>query len=63
MKNDNVFIQALQELGKFQIQHGECSVTFTFHDGRIQFYTISSNERHNIASLKKQQELTDGKSA
>lgn len=29
MLGDNVFIQALQELNNHQIQHGECSITFT----------------------------------
>lgn len=35
MLGDNVFIQALQELNNHQILHGECTITFTYHDGRI----------------------------
>ena len=50
MISDNVFIQALQELNNHQIQHGECSITFTYHDGRVQFYTVSTSERHNVVS-------------
>ena len=63
MISDNVFIQALQELNNHQIQHGESSITFTYHDGRVQFYTVSTNERHNVASSKKQLGVTDAKSA
>ena len=63
MLGDNVFIQALQELNNHQIQHGECSITFTYHDGRVQFYTVSTNERHNVALSKKQLGVTDAKSA
>ena len=63
MLGDNVFIQALQELNNHQIQHGECSITFTYHDGRVQFYTVSTNERHNVASSKKQLEEMYAKSA
>lgn len=53
MLGDNVFIQTLQELSNRQILHGECSITFTYHDGRVQFYTVSTSERHNVASSKK----------
>ena len=63
MLGDNVFIQALQELNNHQIQHGECSITFTYHDGRVQFYTVSTNERHNVAFSKKQLGEMDAKSA
>lgn len=61
--SDNIFIQALQELNNHQIQHGECSITFTYHDGRVQFYTVSTTERHNAADILKQQEMRNGKSA
>lgn len=60
---ENVFIQALQELSNHQIQHGECSITFTFHDGRIQFFTVSTNERHNVANIMKKQESKDARPA
>ena len=63
MLGDNVFIQALQELNNHQIQHGECSSTFTYHDGRVQFYTVSTSEQHNVASSKKQLGVTNTKSA
>ena len=63
MLGDNVFIQALQELNNHQIQHGECSITFTYHDGRVQFYTVSTSERHNIAFSKRQLGEIDAKSA
>ena len=63
MLGDNVFIQTLQELSNRQILHGECSITFTYHDGRVQFYTVSTSERHNVASSKKQLVVTDAKSA
>ena len=53
MLGDNVFIQALQELNNRQILRGECTITFTYHDGRVQFYTVSTSERHNVASSKK----------
>ena len=61
--SENVFVQALLELNNHQIQHGECAITFTFHDGRVQFYTVSTNERHNVADVLKQQELKGAKSA
>jgi len=60
---ENIFIQALQELNNHQIQHGECSITFTYHDGRVQFYTVSTSERHNASDFQKHKELPDAKSA
>lgn len=63
MLGDNVFIQALQELNNQQIQHGEWSITFTYHEGRVQFYTVSTSERHNVVFSKKQFGVTDAKSA
>lgn len=51
--SENIFIEALQEINKQHIKHGECSVTFTYHDGRVVFYTVETSERHNVASSKK----------
>ena len=51
--SENIFIEALQEINKQNIQHGECSVTFTYHDGRVVFYTVHTSERHNVAQNKR----------
>lgn len=45
---ENIYLQALQELNAHPIRFGECSITFTFHDGKVQFYTITSVERKNV---------------
>lgn len=62
-EGENIFIHALQELNKHQLEYGECSITFTYHDGRVMFYTVSTNERHNVNSLEKRKDVRSEKSA
>lgn len=50
--NENVFIAALQDLNNHPVRFGECTITFTFHDGRLQFYTVQTSERKNVANIK-----------
>ena len=50
--NENVFIAALQDLNNHPVRFGECTITFTFHDERLQFYTVQTSERKNVANIK-----------
>lgn len=52
--SENIFLEALNEVYGKNIQHGECTVTFTYHDGRVTYYTVSTTERHNAASSRKE---------
>lgn len=50
--NENVFVAALQEINNHPVRFGECTITFTVHDGRLQFYTVQTSERKNVADIK-----------
>lgn len=50
--NENVFVAALQEINNHPVRFGECTITFTFHDGRLQFYTVQTSERKTVADIK-----------
>lgn len=45
--NDNVFNSLRQDVEKKNVRHGEISITLKFHDGRIDFYTLTTTERKN----------------
>jgi hypothetical protein len=49
--NENAFIAALQDINNHPVRFGECTITFTFHDGRLQYYTLTTSERKNVADL------------
>ena len=49
--NENAFIAALQDINNHPVRFGECTITFTFHDGRLQYYTLTTSERKNIAEI------------
>jgi len=65
--NENVFVSILQDINNHPIRFGECTVTFTYHDGKIQFYTVTTSERKNVKDVKpalvKEQAYKNGKSA
>lgn len=65
--NENVFVSALQDINNHPIRFGECTVTFTYHDGKIQFYTVTTSERKNVKDVKssfvKEQAYKNEKSA
>lgn len=50
--NENIFIAALQDINNHPVRFGECTITFTFHDGHLQFYTLVTSERKNAADIK-----------
>ena len=65
--NENAFVAALQDINNHPVRFGECTITFTFHDGRLQYYTLTTSERKNVAELnagfKKLENMPNGKTA
>lgn len=45
-------VYILQEINNHPVRFWECTITFTFHDGRLQFYTVQTSERKNVADIK-----------
>ena len=45
---EELLIQLMNQINNEHIEHGSCEVKFTFHDGRIEFYEITSHKRINI---------------
>lgn len=46
--NEEFLIQLMQKINDEHIEFGSCEVKFTFHDGRIEFYELTSHKRVNI---------------
>ena len=65
--NENAFVAALQDINNHPVRFGECTITFTFHDGRLQYYTVTTTEQKNVADLngncKKMEYVPNGKTA
>ena len=65
--NENAFVAALQDINNHPVRFGECTITFTFHDGRLQYYTLTISERKNVADMnanfRKMENIPNGKSA
>ena len=65
--NENAFIAALRDINNLPIRFGECTITFTFHDGCLQYYTLTTSERKNVADMnanfKKMECVPNGKTA
>ena len=45
---EELLIQLMNQINDEHIVHGSCEVKFTFHDGRIEFYELTSHKRVNI---------------
>lgn len=45
---ENVLIEFLQRIQREGIRFGTADICFTFHDGKIVSYTISTTQRHNL---------------
>ena len=43
-----IMIMLLQDINREQIRFGTCEVKFTWHDGRLQFYELTTTKRRNI---------------
>lgn len=50
--NEEFLIQLLQDINNEKIRFGTCDVRFTYHDGIIQYYEISTCKRRNIVHSK-----------
>jgi hypothetical protein len=44
---EELLIQLMNQINDEHIVHGSCEVKFTFHDGRIEFYELTSPEQDN----------------
>ena len=45
---EELLIELMQKINDEKIQHGTCEVKFTFHDGRIEFYELTTHKRTNV---------------
>ncbi len=50
--NEALLFQIMKDINNESIRFGTCEVKFTFHDGKIVFYEISTSKRHNVAISK-----------
>lgn len=50
--NEALLIQIMKDINNENIRFGTCEVRFTFHDGKIVFYEISTCKRRNVAISK-----------
>ena len=50
--NEGFLIQLLQDINNEKIRFGTCDVRFTYHDGIIQYYEISTCKRRNVGHNK-----------
>ena len=50
--NEELLIQLMKDINDENIRFGTCEVKFTFHDGKIVFYEISTSKRRNVANFK-----------
>lgn len=50
--NEDFLIQLLQDINNEKIRFGTCDVRFTYHDGIIQYYEISTCKRRNVEHPK-----------
>ena len=48
---EEIMIQLMQDINREQIRFGTCEVKFTWHDGRIQFYELTTSKRCNVANI------------
>ena len=46
--NEELLIELMQKINDEQIQHGTCEIKFTFHDGIIEFYELTTHKRINV---------------
>ena len=46
--NQELLMRLLQDIDRENIRYGSCEVKFTFHDGRIDFYELTTHKRHNM---------------
>ena len=46
--NEELLIELMQKINDEQIQHGTCEIKFTFHDGIIEFYELTTHKRTNV---------------
>ena len=44
---EELLIQLMNQINNEHIVHGSCEVKFTFHDGRIEFYELTSQWKEN----------------
>lgn len=46
--SDELISEIIENLKKEKIRFGSCEIKFTFHDGQVAFYEISTNQRRNV---------------
>lgn len=52
---EEIMIQLMQDINREQIRFGTCEVKFTWHDGRIQSYELTTTKRRNTDRVSSDQ--------
>ncbi len=50
--NEELLIQLMKDINDENIRFGTCEIRFTFHDGKIVFYELSTCKRRNVTNSK-----------
>lgn len=50
--NETLLIQIMNDINNENIRFGTCKVNFTFHDGKIVFYEITTSKKRNVTNSK-----------
>ena len=53
--NQVLLMLLLEDIDRVNIRYGSCEVKFTFHDGRVDFYELTTHKRHNMGKGRKVQ--------
>lgn len=48
--SEEIFMAIKADIERRGIYYGEISVTLKFHDGRVDFYTVTTTERRNCGN-------------
>lgn len=50
--NEDVWKQIMNDIANQNIRYGSCEVRLTFHDGRIDFYELTTRHRRNTNAFR-----------
>ncbi len=50
--NEDVWKQIVNDIESQNIRYGSCEVRLTFHDGRIDFYELTTRYRRNTNAFR-----------
>ncbi len=50
--NEDVWKQIVDDIESQDIRYGSCEIRLTFHDGRVEFYELTTSYRRNTNALR-----------